>query len=147
MSRVTDKALKVALQKTKEYIGSRGFATSTDLDGKVDKVTGKGLSAEDFTTELKTKLESLGAYDDSELQGQIEALGTRLDTLVNGNASDAIDTFNEIETFLNGITNAESLTGLLNGLKTEIQKWVTDADMSEAEALNLAQEVFGQSVN
>ena len=33
--------------------------TQTALDGKVDKVTGKGLSAEDFTSVLKTKLSDL----------------------------------------------------------------------------------------
>lgn len=36
-----------------------GLATLTDLAGKVDKVTGKGLSTEDYTTDEKTKLASL----------------------------------------------------------------------------------------
>lgn len=31
----------------------------TGLDGKVDNVSGKGLSTNDFTDELKTKLENL----------------------------------------------------------------------------------------
>lgn len=31
----------------------------TDLSGKVDKVEGKGLSTEDFTTDLKDKLEAI----------------------------------------------------------------------------------------
>lgn len=31
----------------------------TDLSGKVDKVAGKGLSTEDFTTDLKNKLEAI----------------------------------------------------------------------------------------
>ena len=31
----------------------------TDLSGKVDKVEGKGLSTEDFTTDLKNKLEAI----------------------------------------------------------------------------------------
>lgn len=35
-------------------------ALLTSVGGKVDKVEGKGLSTEDFTTALKTKLESLG---------------------------------------------------------------------------------------
>lgn len=38
---------------------------------KVDKVEGKGLSTEDFTTELKTKLEGLNNYDDTEIKGDI----------------------------------------------------------------------------
>lgn len=46
------------------------------LAAKVDKVEGKGLSTEDFTTELKTKLEGLENYDDTALAkrvGDIEA--------------------------------------------------------------------------
>ena len=40
-------------------------ATQTALDSKVDKVEGKDLSQEDFTTELKSKLDGLSNYDDS----------------------------------------------------------------------------------
>lgn len=36
-------------------------ADEEDLDLKVDKVTGKGLSTEDFTTQEKNKLASIGA--------------------------------------------------------------------------------------
>lgn len=39
-------------------------ATQTALDGKVDKVNGKGLSTEDFTTSEKTKLDALPTNDD-----------------------------------------------------------------------------------
>ena len=35
------------------------YATKTDLSGKVDKVDGKGLSTNDFTTSLKNKLDSI----------------------------------------------------------------------------------------
>lgn len=35
------------------------FATKNDLDGKVDKVTGKGLSTNDYTTTEKNKLASI----------------------------------------------------------------------------------------
>lgn len=38
------------------------FALKSDLNSKVDKITGKGLSTNDFTTELKTKLEGLSNY-------------------------------------------------------------------------------------
>lgn len=39
---------------------------------KVDKETGKGLSANDFTNADKNKLESLSNYDDTEVRGFIE---------------------------------------------------------------------------
>ena len=40
-------------------------------NNKVDKVNGKGLSTEDFTTQLKTKLEGLNNYDDTEIKQDI----------------------------------------------------------------------------
>lgn len=44
------------------------------LDGKVDKVEGKGLSTEDFTTELKNRLNSLENYDDTALTERVAAI-------------------------------------------------------------------------
>lgn len=44
------------------------------LAAKVDKVEGKGLSTEDFTTELKNKLEGLENYDDTALTGRVAAI-------------------------------------------------------------------------
>lgn len=41
---------------------SNTYATKTSLDGKVDKVSGKQLSTEDFTTALKTRLEGINVY-------------------------------------------------------------------------------------
>ena len=41
---------------------------------KVDKVEGKGLSTEDFTTELKEKLEGLENYNDTEIKEDISNL-------------------------------------------------------------------------
>lgn len=43
-------------------------------NNKVDKVDGKGLSTEDFTTELKSKLENLENYDDTEIKEDISNL-------------------------------------------------------------------------
>ena len=44
------------------------------LDGKVNKVEGKGLSTEDFTTELKNRLNSLENYDDTALTARVSAI-------------------------------------------------------------------------
>lgn len=44
------------------------------LNGKVDKVEGKGLSTEDFTTELKNRLNSLENYDDTALATRVAAI-------------------------------------------------------------------------
>lgn len=46
------------------------------LDNKVDKIDGKGLSTEDFTTTEKQKLEGLSNYDDAEIRASIEEMRT-----------------------------------------------------------------------
>lgn len=47
--------------------------TNTLLDNKVDKVSGKGLSTEDYTTAEKSKLAGLENYDDAAVKGSIAA--------------------------------------------------------------------------
>lgn len=86
----------------------------------VKKVAGKDLSTEDFTTAFKNKLVGLENYDDAAVLSSIATINQRIDTLLGGSASSAIDTFHEIEAFLAGITDVQTLTGLLADLKTEI---------------------------
>lgn len=90
------------------------------LANYVRAVAGKQLSTEDFTTELKNKLAGLQNYDDATVLASIATINQRIDTLLSGSASEAIDTFHEIEAFLSGITDTKTLTGLLADLKTEI---------------------------
>lgn len=53
-----------------------------DLEqNKEDKVEGKGLSTEDYTTQEKNKLASLQNYNDGEVRELISALNLRLTTL------------------------------------------------------------------
>lgn len=53
-----------------------------DLEqNKEDKVEGKGLSTEDYTTQEKNKLASLQNYNDDEIRELISALNPRLTTL------------------------------------------------------------------
>lgn len=56
-----------------------------DLEqNKEDKVEGKGLSTEDYTTQEKNKLASLQNYNDSEVRELISVLNLRLTTLSEG---------------------------------------------------------------
>lgn len=74
---------------------------------------------------------SLWLWDGSALRkvSDIELLTelkNSFETLIgNGNVSEVIDTFNEIEAFLQGITNSETLTGLLQDLKATVLNEVT----------------------
>lgn len=54
--------------------GTDTYATKTELGSKVDKVTGKGLSTNDYTDEDKQKLAGLSNYDDSGIQEDIKRL-------------------------------------------------------------------------
>lgn len=51
---------------------------STIGDTKVDKVAGKGLSEEDFTSALKTKLNNLENYDDTDVLEAIEEINGKI---------------------------------------------------------------------
>ena len=48
-----------------ENLPLRLSTLETTVDNKVDKVTGMGLSTNDFTTALKNKLSGLTNYDDT----------------------------------------------------------------------------------
>lgn len=91
-----------------------------DISGKVDKVDGKQLSTEDFTTILKQKLEGLNNYNDTEIQAAVSSLQTQLNTLVSGNANDAINSFNEIIAFLDGIKDNQDLSSIIASIEQQI---------------------------
>lgn len=100
------------------------YATKSELtsglSGKVDKVGGKGLSTNDFTTALKTKLEGLSNYDDTALTTAVNNLTTRFNTLLETDTTAAIESFNEIIAFLNGIADTETLEGIVAGIESQI---------------------------
>lgn len=113
------------------------YATKTELEGKVDKVTGKQLSTEDFTTALKDKLQSLSNYDDTALEAAISQLRSDFDTLVSGDTTTAIKTFNDVIAFLSGISDTESLDSIIASIEQQIaskQDKITDLDTIRANA-------------
>lgn len=100
-----------------------------DISGKVDKVIGKGLSTEDFTTALKSKLEGLSNYDDTALSNALATLRSDFDKLVSGDSTTAIKTFNEIIAFLDGIADTEDLASIIASIEQQIagkQATITD---------------------
>ena len=71
--------------------------TDTECAKKVDKVSGKGLSTNDFTDELKTKLDNLENYDDTALGNRVTANENAItvlngDTTVNGSVDKKVAT-------------------------------------------------------
>lgn len=77
---------------TETELTNKSYATtkqvSNALTNKVDKVSGKGLSTEDFTTSLKVKLESLENYDDTIISNEI---ADKQDKLVDGESIKTIN--------------------------------------------------------
>ena len=123
--------------------GDIELATKSALNDKVDKVIGKGLSTEDFTSALKSKLEGLSNYDDTALANAISGLETRLNTLVSGDASTAIESFNEIMAFLDGIKDTQDLAGIVAAIEQQIAGKYTKPS-GGIPASDLAPDVFLQ---
>ena len=90
------------------------IADETDLANKVDKVTGKGLSTQDFTTALKNKLQALPMAEtlDTELDGKVdkvEGKGLSTNDLTNDRATkldslpgNVVDAYSSLETYAVG---------------------------------------------
>ena len=120
--------IKRLLKQVRAYIDKKD-------DTKVDKVSGKQLSTNDLTTELLNKLNSLENYDDTAVRNLIKGISSRIDTLVGESASEAIDNFNEILAFLNGVTDTQTLQGLISNLKKELENQIaTKANKSHTHA-------------
>lgn len=105
---------------TETELTNKGYATKSALDKKVDKVSGKQLSTEDFTSTLKKKLEGLNNYDDTELSNALSTLRSDFDKLVSGDTTEAIKTFNEVIAFLNGIQDTQDLSSIIAGIQQQI---------------------------
>ena len=120
--------IKRLLKQVRAYIDKKD-------DTKVDKVSGKQLSTNDLTTELLNKLNSLENYDDTAVRNLIKGISSRIDTLVGESASEAIDNFNEILAFLNGVTDTQTLQGLISNLKKALENQIaTKANKSHTHA-------------
>ncbi len=95
-------------QGAEKKIQSDITTIKTNVANKVDKVSGKGLSTEDFTSALKKKLDELVNYDDQDIRDDIESLQNQLDTLTNSDdLEEVIAKYNELKEFLEGLGNDE----------------------------------------
>ena len=110
-------------------------------DNKVAKVDGKQLSTEDFTTTLKQKLEGLTNYDDADVRSAITKLQNDLDAIVNGDATSAIDSIQEILAFLSTIADTQTLAGIVADLKQYVDdKVASGGGISEETEVYIGEE-------
>ena len=75
----------------------------------------KSARGEEIQTEEAARIAA-----DAALQKAIDAVSLRIDRLVGNNASQAIDNFNEILNFLNGLKDSDSLAALLADINARI---------------------------
>jgi hypothetical protein len=97
------------------------FTLSTTVSSKVDKITGKGLSTNDYTTAEKTKLQGLSNYDDTDVRGLISteasARATKDTSLESAIAAEVTARTNAISTLTTAVgTKVDKITG--KGLST-----------------------------
>ena len=81
-------------------------AVYTGLNNKVDKVSGKGLSDQNFTYAEKTKLASLKNYDDTSIKSRISANESAITTL-NGDSSTSGSVDKKIADAIAGVTQID----------------------------------------
>lgn len=118
---MTDESGNIGFKLTNQGLYVKDvLAGDNTLSNKVDKVEGKGLSTEDFTTVLKQKLEGLSNYDDTGLSNALSTLRGDFDALVSGDTTTAIKTFNEIIAFLDGIQDTQDLSGIIASIEQQI---------------------------
>ena len=109
----SDEGIDLSEYATKEEV-------TKSLADKVDKVEGKQLSTEDFTATLKAKLEALKNYDDAALVAAVNNLRNDLNTLVRGDTTSAIKSFNEVVAFLSGIEDSQKLDSIIAAIEQQI---------------------------
>ena len=132
-NKVVDRAY--LLNQFKNYHRTLVTAKVQDLEStlntKVDKVSGYGLSKNDFTDELKNKLDGLSNYDDTAVRALIQANATAIDTL-NGDSKTEGSVAKTVETRVQ-----EIIAGAPESLDTlkEISDWI-DAHGTAATAMN-----------
>jgi len=107
-------------ETVKKYLDQAGLTYFIEklVNGEVK---GKGLSTNDFTDELLTKLNSTATT--AGLESLTKDVND-LKALIEADSDGAINKFNEIVAFLAGITDTDTLDGLLAGISTQLSKKV-----------------------
>ena len=125
------------IKPIEDDIADNTTAITTLQNGKVDKVTGKQLSTEDFTTAEKNKLAGLNNYDDTQVQADITALQNGKVDKVSGKQLSTED-----------FTTAEKnkLAGLNNYDDTQIQADLSSLSSNKADKNNTNQAITANSV-
>lgn len=116
----------------KDAVDAAQAALQTNIDGKVDKVTGKGLSTNDYTNDDKTKLDGIAAGAQVNVIESVKVNGVALD--IDGKAVDVA-----VPTGALADKDKVAKTDLADALKTEIEGKVNSADCGDIISHNVAE--------
>ena len=110
-------------------------SVNSELNKKVDKVSGKGLSTNDFTNNFKTKLEGLNNYNDSEVKNLITSETNRAKS-VEQVLTNAITTINGTGTGSMKKTVADEIAKVIDSAPTAFDtlKEIADYIKEDQEA-------------
>ena len=112
------------IEANKATLDSLGISNisglQTALDGKVDVIVGKGLSAEDFTTALKTKLQNIADNAEVNVQADWAEADTNQDSFIQNKPTDVTDLSTHSVTELNNVTSAGSGAIITSGERTKL---------------------------
>ena len=118
-------------QFVKDYVTGE---MDSKLNTKVDKIEGKDLSSNDFTDNLKTKLEGLSNYNDTEIKTSIE---NKVDK-VTGKGLSTEDFTSEEKTKLAGLSNYNDTE-----IKTSLNSKANSADVyTKSEVDNKVSSIY-----
>lgn len=113
--------------------------------------SGQGNGATHFTEELnnaKKNLEKLITSKNEETRGLVATLQERINTLVGSNASEAIDSFNEVIKFLGGLKDNDTLNALLTKINERLSALETTKVATLEKSLSsLREELASETSN
>ena len=115
------------IKPIEDNIADNATAITALQNGKVDKVTGKQLSTEDFTTAEKNKLAELINYDDTQVQADLSSLNSNKadknnanQSIVAGSVTAPTGNFSNINETLQSVNS--DITNLSNQVKNDFVK-------------------------
>ena len=100
--------IEKTLNENWDKIDNNAKEIEKQVNGKIDKVEGKELSTNDFTSNYKEKLENLENYDDTEIKQSIEEV-----TIKNSEQDNSISKIQE---------DLENLKNIINTISVVSQK-------------------------
>ena len=96
------------IKPIEDDIANNATAITALQNGKVDKVTGKQLSTEDFTTAEKNKLAGLNNYDDTQVKAEITDLQSADEQNVKLTGNQTIEGIKKFKDSINLYTNNQN---------------------------------------